>query len=260
MLRTRIFHFGAIAALALNSNIASAHLNIAVEDAVAVGDGSREYKEGSSAFLDVNIAHDCTSETGQHYATTGITVLLPNTASAPATYTSDTDGNLYGANAVMGVKQRMNPTFKKNIVIKGPVEPFYSHGINTEDARALKWLIGRVDNDHYENLEFKASFPTIDPTSCVTKINVYFPSMQYCQNGYKAAWINTAESKYGLGDAKTHVYDDYAAYVTVVRTSDLPSSCGGEGETIEVMPSVEDINTYLDMHSSGMIQRHTDDD
>lgn len=229
------------------SSSAIAHLNIAQEDAVAVGDNSREYKEGSSAFLDVNISHDCSNAEGKHFPTTGVAVLMPNRQNIPGTFTSDRSRNIYGANAVMGIKQRVSAIFKNTSVVKGPVDSFYSHGERTEDVRALKWMNGNVDNDHYDNLEFKTGFPKIDPESCISKIKMYFPSVQYCKNGYKTAWIKTADSKYGTGDKKTHVTDTYSAYATVVRTSELPASCGNTGQTIEVMPSVDDINTYLDI-------------
>jgi len=62
-----------------------------------------------------------------------------------------------------------------------------------------------------------------------------------------------------MGDAKTRVTDTYAAYATVVRTSELPESCNGAGETVEVMPSVEDINMYLGKKHSGE-KDHSDDD
>jgi len=215
-----------------------------------VGNGSREYKEGSGAFIDVNISHDCSNAAGEHFDTTGVALLMPNGESIPGTYTSDHSGNEYGANAVMSIKQRVSAIFKKTKVIKGPVDSFYSHGVKTEDVRALKWTKGKVDNDHYDNLEFKTGFPKIDPESCIAKIKMYFPTVQYCKNGYKTAWINTPDSKYGTGDAKTRVTDTYAAYATVVRTSEFnPDNNCGEGETIEVMPSVDDINMYLGKHS-----------
>ncbi|MGY6277820.1 hypothetical protein [Methylomonas sp. MgM2] len=248
-----------LAALGLTSGVAVAHLNIAVEDAIAVGDGAREYKEGSSAFLDVNVSHDCTNAEGKHFPTVGVALLLPNGATVQNTYSEITeDGTVHGANAVMGVKQRLNPNFAKNIVVKGNVDPFYNHGVNTTDARALKWLRGRVDNDHYDNLEFKTNFPKIDPASCVSKIKIYFPSVQYCKAGYKSAWINTGDSKFGMGDDKTHVYHDYAASIDVVRTSDLPDTCDGDGEVVEVMPTVNEINMYLDDKSHSHGDHHDD--
>ena len=259
MMKKQLFKLSAIAALAVSSSVAMAHLNIAQEDAIAVGDGSREYKEGGSAFLNVNISHDCTNAAGKHFPTTGVALLMPNGESVRGTYTADRSGNEYGANAVMGIKQRVSSIFKKTKVIKGPVDAFYSHGERTEDVRVLKWMNGKVDNDHYDNLEFKTGFPKIDPESCIAKIKMYFPTVQYCKKGYKTAWINTPDSIYGMGDAKTRVTDTYAAYATIVRTTDLDPSCDGVGETIEVMPSVEDINMYLGKKHSGE-RNHSDDD
>lgn len=262
MIHNTLFKFSVFAALSLSGSVAMSHLNIAVEDAIAVGDGSREYKEGSGAFLDVNISHDCTNEDGsKHFATTGVEVLLPNGASVPDTYTAN--GNT--ANAVMGVKQRVNHTFEHNIVVRGEVDPFYSHGVKTDDARVLKWLRGKVDNDHYDNLEMKVTFPKIDPESCVAKLQVFFPSLQYCKSGYKMAWIGTADSKFG-GDpeadvfvGKTKVYSRYSAYATVVRTSELPAECG-DGEVVKVMPSVEEIDMFLGKRMKHRKHRGHDDD
>lgn len=258
MLKKQLKNLSAICVLAISSSAAMAHLNIAQENAISIGDGSREYKEGSSAFLNVNISHDCTNADGKHFPTTGVALLLPNGQAVEGAYTSDHSGNVYGANAVMGVKQRVSAIFKKTKVVKGEVDAFYNHGVNTEDARALKWMHGKVDNDHYDNLEFKAGFPKIDPASCVAKIKLYFPSVQYCKNGYKTAWINTGDSVFGAGNEKTRVTDTYAAYATVVRTSDLPASCT-EGEVVEVMPSVDEINMYLGKKMRGK-KRHSDDD
>ena len=235
----------ATAALSGFVTTAYAHLNIAPEDAVAAGDKAREYKEGTGAFIDINISHDCSNADGEHFATTGVAVLLPNGSAVENTYTTSRDGAVYGANAVMGIKQRSNSTFEKNIVVKGAVDPFYNHGVRTEDARALKWLKGRVDNDHYDNLEMKVTFPKIEPSSCVAKLRMYFPSMQYCTNGYKYGWLGTADSKFGMGDEKTKIYDRYAAYLDVVRTSEMPEACG-EGFTQIVRPTTEEINQYLD--------------
>lgn len=241
MINNKTVKLSVAAILSLSSSVAMSHLNVAVEDGIAIGDNAREYKEGSGAFLDINISHDCSNADGDHFSTIGVAVLMPNGASIPGTYTSADAG----ANAVMGIKQRVNANFKKNIVVKGEVDAFYNHGVRTEDVRAMKWLRGNVDNDHYDNLEFKANFPKIDPGSCIAKIRMYFPSVQYCKNGYKSAWIGTGTSKFGMGDEKTHVYDTYSAYVDVVRTSDLPTGCGA-GEVVNVMPSDEEINQYLD--------------
>ena len=245
MIIKKFYEFGVIIAFSALSNSVIAHLNIAPEDAIIVGDGARQYKEGSSAFVDINISHDCSNGEGKHFPTTGVALLLPNGESVPDGFTADHSGQAYDANAVMNVKQRANRNFVKNIVVKGEVSPFYNHGVKTTDARALKWFRGKIDNDHYDNLEFKVKFPKIDPDSCAAKIRMYFPSMQYCKNDHKIGWIRTADSKFGLGDEKTRITETYAAYLDVIRTSNLPESCG-EGYVLEIMPSVEDINQYLD--------------
>lgn len=243
-----------VAAALTASGSVLAHLGIAQENSIVVGDGSRQYKEGSTAFVGVHISHDCSNAQGEHFATTDVSLLLPNGQGLEHSHTSGSGGAKYGANAVMSVKQRPSSSFKKAKVITGEVGSFYSHGVKTNDARALKWLKGEIDNEHYENLEFKASFPKIDPESCTSKIRMYFPSVQYCEDGYKTAWIKTADSKYGAGDSKTNVTTNYAAYLDVVRTSALPNSCG-TGEVLEVMPSIEEINKYLDRN-----KRDSDED
>lgn len=246
MLKNQLIKLSAACVLAVSSNVVMAHINIAQDNVFALGDSSREYKDGSRAFLNVNVAHDCKNADGEHFPTTGVSLLLPNGQNIPGTYTNDRSGNIYGANAVMGVKQRVSGIFEKTKVVKGSVDAFYSHGVKTEDARVLKWMHGKIDNDHYENLEFKTGFPKIDPASCVAKIKIHFPSVQYCKEGYKTAWVGTANSIYGTGDEKTRVTDTYSAYVKIVRTSELPASCG-DGEIIDVTPSVEEINMYLGM-------------
>ncbi|MFW5443493.1 MAG: DUF1775 domain-containing protein [Methylococcaceae bacterium] len=247
MLKKQLKNLSVICVLAATSSVAMAHLNIAKENAMSIGEGSREYKEGSSAFLNVNISHDCTNEEGKHFATSGIELLLPNGESVMGGITKSHGGDVYGANAVMGIKQRMNHTFRSVRVKKGAVSPYYSHGEKTEDVRLLSWMKGNVDNDHYDNLEFKTSFPKIDEASCVAKIKMYFPSVQYCRKGYKIAWIGTPDSVWGEGDAKTRVTDRYAASLSVVRTTELPAECV-EGETVEAKPSVDEINKYLGRH------------
>ncbi len=78
MIKKQLLNISAICVLAASSSVAMAHLNIARENVFAVGENSREYVEGSSAFLNVNISHDCKNADGEHFATTGITMVLPN--------------------------------------------------------------------------------------------------------------------------------------------------------------------------------------
>ncbi len=78
MLKNKLIKLSAVCVLAASSSIAMAHINIAQENVFALGDGPREYKDGSRAFLSVNVAHDCKNAAGEHFPTTGVALLLPN--------------------------------------------------------------------------------------------------------------------------------------------------------------------------------------
>jgi len=89
MLKNQLIKLSAVCVLAASSSAAMAHLNIAQEDVDVVGNGSREYKEGGSAFIDVNISHDCSNAEGEHFSTTGVALLVSNGMNVPGTYTAD---------------------------------------------------------------------------------------------------------------------------------------------------------------------------
>jgi len=156
-----------ICAMAIAGN-ATAHIGIARENVFALGDGPREYLEGSSASLGIQLPHDCSNANGDHFATTDVVVIFPNGENLSSDFmTTERDGTIHGANSMMGIKARVSASWKKVYMVKGEIDPYYSHGIKTEDVRAIKWLRGMVDNDHYDNLEIKTKFPKINPDSCV---------------------------------------------------------------------------------------------
>lgn len=225
-----------------------AHVNVATENAFALGNEPREYLEGKTVFLSINLPHSCSnSETGERFATTDVAVLLPNGRglSRDTAVTADRQGNLYGANALMGSKARVSTAWRKVLVGKGEVEPFYSHGLKNIDARAIYWLKGYVDNDHYDDLEIRTKFPRL--AGCTERLKIYVPAVQYCEKGYRIAWIGTSESTVFQPDSKTRVEGHYAPYFYVVRdtvNNPMPKECG-EGQTVEIRPSVEEIDTYL---------------
>ncbi len=235
----------------LGAATSQAHVNIARENVFALGDAPREYLEGSSAFISVNLPHDCSNrDTGKHFATTDVAILLPNgTGLDPdVAFTSNhRTGETFGANAVMGTKARVSAVWKKVMVRKDAVDPFYSHGLRTEDARAIYWLKGLVDNDHYDNLEIKTSFPHL--TGCTERLEIKVPSVQYCKKGYATAWIGTDQSSvFAPGTPKLRLTPTYTPHFAVVRDLEknpLPAECNGVGETVKAMPSVEEIDQYL---------------
>ena len=245
-----IFRAAAICSLVIAGN-AAAHIGIARENHFAVGDAPREYKEGSSASLNIQLPHDCKNENDEHFPTTDVVVIFPNAENLSADFmTTDRDGATYGANAMMGIKARVSANWKKVQMEKGSVGSYYNHGVKTEGTRAIKWLRGMVDNSHYDNLEIKTSFPKIDPESCVASLKIKIPSIQYCKSGYAIAWLGTAGSAlFPLLDPpnpKVRLTEDFTASFKVVRDLEenpLPESCG-EGTEEEVRPSDADIDAF----------------
>lgn len=245
----------AMCLLATFSQIAPAHVNIAPDNAFSLGDEPRQYLEGKSAYVSINLPHSCSDADRNEYPTTDVVLILPNSSGLPAEfYTSDRSGNTYGANAVMGTKARVSRNWKKVKVVKGPVDEFYSHGSKTEDTRAVKWLKGYVDNDHYDNLEIKTRFPKIDPESCIGTLRVELPAIQYCKKGYVTAWIGTTGSaKFPADSDKLRLEETYEPYLNVVRdvaNNPYPESCptDADGNVIPTTATASDIDAYASRH------------
>ncbi len=241
----------AICAMAIAGN-ALAHIGIARENMFALGDAPREYLEGSSASLGIQLPHDCSNADGEHFATTDVVVIFPNGMNLSDNFqTTDRDGGVYAANAMMGVKARVSANWKKVKTVKKYVDTYGSRGSN-EDVRAVKWLKGMVDNDHYDNLEIKTSFPKIKPDSCVGSLKIEVPAIQYCKKGYSIAWIGTENSKrFPLLDPpnpKVRLTETFTASFKVVRdveNNPYPDSCDGIEPMEEVVrPSDADIDAF----------------
>jgi hypothetical protein len=241
----------AMCAIAIAGN-AAAHIGIARENVFSLGDGAREYLEGSSASLGIQLPHDCKNENDEHFPTTDVVVIFPNAENLSSNFmTTDRDGGVFGANAMMGVKARVSASWKKVHIVKRDVETYGSRN-KTEDVRAVKWLRGMVDNDHYDNLEIKTSFPKINPASCVGSLKIQVPAIQYCKRGYAIAWIGTENSQlFPLLDPpnpKVRLTETFTASFKVVRnleTNPLPDGCGEPTEEV-VRPSDADIDTFGD--------------
>ncbi len=242
----------ALCALAFASN-AIAHIGIARENVFFLGDAPREYLEGSTASLGVQLPHDCSNANGNHFATTDVVVIFPNGENLSDNFmTTDSSGGIHPANAMMGVKARVSRSWSRVLTVKTAVEPNGSS--RTDDVRAVKWLKGYVDNDHYDNLEIKTSFPKINPNSCVGSLKIEVPAIQYCKRGYKIAWIGTAGSnRFPLTDPpnpKLRLTDTFTASFKVVRDLDnnpLPADCGEATEEV-VRPSDADIDAFGSLH------------
>lgn len=230
-----------------------AHLNIARENFFSLGENSREYKEGSSVFININAVEGCKDAFDNRYDTKDVVVILPTTPGALSDnfYTSNRDGDILGANAMMFTKAKATKNWRKSKVIKGPVDEFRGR---TEGVRAIKWIRGRLDSDHYDNLEFRTSLPKIEPTSCVGKLRVELPTITYCSAGYVRAWIGTEGSERFPADSdQLQLEESYELYFNVVRdveNNPYPETCevDADGNIVPleetVRPSDADIDTY----------------
>ena len=232
----------AIFCAALIAGNAFAHIGIARENVFALGDAPREYMEGTTAELAVQLPHDCSDEAGNHYPTIDTSILLPNGAGT-------LEEGYFSKNAVNGTKARVTATWEEVEIMKGPIDPYESHGnIIEEDTRSVHWKKGSVDNDHYDNLYIKTSFPKFSAESCATRLDVYVPSVQFCEEDYAIAWIGVEDSAEFVDGPKTRVTEDFAAKFTVVRNEEenpLPAGCDAEQAPIEAWPTTEEIDQYL---------------
>ena len=273
MLKKQFFKMTTACVMAVASSAALAHVNIATENIFSLGDDGREYLEGKSAFISLNLPHSCSNvDHTKEFPTTDVVLILPNSVALSADfYTKDRHtGDVYSANAVMGTKARISRNWKKVKVVKGAVSPFYSHGLKDTDARAIKWLRGYVDNDHYDNLEIKTKFPKINPESCVGELRVEMPAIQYCKKGYVTAWIGTTGSvKFPADSAKLRLEETYEPYFKVVRdvaNNPYPANCAVDEqgniipEVRSIRPTDADIDAFSGRKMHRKHHRHHDDD
>ncbi len=220
----------------------------------------RAYKEGSAAYLKLTIAHSCSNEDkSEYYPTRSVSVVFPNTIDLSGqAVTTNRDGDIFGGNAMMGIKPRVTRSFRKIKVFKGDVPEFYNHGAKNRDVRALHWTRGWVENDKYEVLEFRASLPKLE--GCVKKLRVYTPTVQHCLGGHTLAWLRTPTAMF----AEDVISPDYAPYFDIIRDEEnnpLPAgaTCSEEEMTAEAYPSDSDIDTYLPLGDHGHNGNHNTD-
>lgn len=224
-----------------------AHVNVASDSSLTVGEESREYVEGSRAYINLNLPEDCaTEDRSQRFAITSAVVIFPNGEALTEDFYTTGHGSEehFSATATMGVKARASSNWVQVGAESGAVPPYGSRA-KTVDNRALKWLGGNLKTTSvYDNAEFVLKLPKIEASSCVAKVRVEIPSITYCEDGNMRAWIGTPNSKFK--DApKIVVEEEYEPYFYIVRAEDNPlgDSCG-EGEEMTVRPSDADINQY----------------
>jgi hypothetical protein len=269
----------AVALGVLASADAFAHTNVPAKDFYLTTDG-RSYVEGTSSEFKLNLAHSCSADLptvvttiaipnggdaeiytlGYSTATQSVTGnpnLSPKStkyhAAADFLYTVDAVGNSYAGNALMGIKPSVDNNWEHIIPKKGDVPTFYNHGANPKDVLGIQWDGGNIPNDFYYDLKFRGSLPSIKPSSCVVKVRVYLPAIQYCGTSMNSLtkqdnWL----PKPGAG--LTDVTTNYAPYFDIdrnLRTNPLPESCatkgsvGFKGEVVGLYPSETQLAAYL---------------
>ncbi len=216
------------------SSNAVAHANVKPKD-VTDNYSGRQYKENSSAYIDLVLSHGCDGEATVHAA-----VLIPNSNDLSGLTSSGTGGS-HAGNALMGVKARTNGNWKKIRYKKGQVPTFYNHGEKQEDARAIHWKHGYVPDNMFETLTFRANTPRLE--GCVAKLIVNLPTVQYCTKRKVKAWIKELTSTF----SEQVISAGYSPYIEVVRdleNNPLAEECSN-GEAVEVYPSSDEIDRYL---------------
>lgn len=242
------------ATLLVASSSAFAHLNIASENFFALGENAREYKEGKSAFIEVNAVEGCSDAEGNRYDITDVVVVMPNGPGIISDnfYTSRR-GETYSANAVMFTKPRVSRNWRKIKVDRGEVNPHYGAD-RIEGTRAIKWLRGSVGSNYYDNLEFRTSLPKIVPESCVSKLRVELPTITYCKRGYVRAWIGTeGTTRFPADSEKLQLDETYELYFYVVRDEEnnpYPETCltDDDGNRVPVEETVRPTDADIDLY------------
>jgi len=230
------------ALLALANTAAWSHANIVPKDNLDAYTG-RSYEEGTSAFMEISLGHGCRSDQGVAFPTRHVSAVFPNGEDLSGiAYTVDGSGTRYAGNALYGIKPSVDGDWDSIHPIPGTVAQYYSHGAKSGDVRAIHWLGGFVPDSMYENLEFKASLPKLD--SCVGKLRVYIPVVQYCDSGLKNAWVKTPTANFPA----EVISAGYAPFIDVLRNESknpLSAECGGVGQTVEVYPKDADVDEFL---------------
>jgi hypothetical protein len=204
---------------------------------------NRQYEEATTAYLNLNIAHACKvgpdgieRRNTKHFA-----VVFPNNIDLTGiAATFDRQGNQYAGNVLMTIKPSVDSDWKKIRTQRGSVPTYYSHGSNSNDVRGIQWQHGDVPDSMYDNLEIRASLPKLQ--GCVSKLQVYLPSVQYCANDTMQAWI-----KYPTDGFPDDVIAHYSAYFDILRNEEknpLPAGCS-EGVNEVIYPEAEDIDKFL---------------
>lgn len=214
---------------------------------------TRNEPDGASSVVnDFSIPHGCDGE-----SVIASSMLFPNGMDVVV---EDQDGNdvapaeLFDAleaddNVVMGLSPALDANWKFQDVLTGPVNPYVNHGLKDTDTRAFVYKGGNLPSGLFALLKWRASFGEIKNDSCVSKIEVRIPIVNYCGRNPSSpsrvdAWIGRLTNEFS-DPAVTSV--GFWPQITVVNT-DMDASCGA-GKVLKVSPSDMDIDHFLPIKS-----------
>ncbi len=255
--------------LALLMSNAQSHLftNFPVYDRGGLYKKSKEadwpyYQDGAFGPVRFNVQHACGHTEGAMVTTKQVAVVIPTSPTVRRIDTTLTnpwdfpnfeptyqelgpaspDANGYDW-AIQWLKPHSHASFNN-------VYPIMGKTSTGEDIpRALVWVGDHPDNNDADLL-VTMSFPEIPAASCVKEVQFFFPSAQFCstvgQTNSVSGWLlgTTSEwSKEMLGESLVQ-WSLAISMLRDLKTKPLPSNCGN-GETIGIYPSREDIDQYL---------------
>lgn len=214
---------------------------------------TRNEPDGASSVVnDFSIPHGCDGEN-----VIATSMLFPNGMDVVV---EDQDGNaidsavLFDAleednNVVMGMSPALDANWKFQEVLKGPVNQYNNHGLKDTDARAFVYKGGSLPDGFMALLKWRASFANIKNDSCVSKIEVRIPIVNYCGRNPASpsrmdAWIGRLTDKFS---DPALVSEGFWPQITIVNT-DMDESCG-DGTVLKVSPSDMDIDHFLPIQS-----------
>lgn len=174
----------AAAVSAFSSAEVLAHATFVPKDNYVTPDG-RSYLEGKNSELNLNLAHACSPDTGTVIATT----VFPN-GDDNEVYDLELerqpDGSLKVTQDPIPSTWRLSDAIDGDALssIKPRIDGDWQEISLKKDEkgklRGTHWHGGWVPDAYYERVAFRATFAKFQPESCVTKVRVYLPAIQYC--------------------------------------------------------------------------------
>ncbi len=197
----------------------------------------RNYKEGSSAYVNLQIPHGCDDN-----GTIAAVAVMSNGASLTGVGFTQSGANKFPANAIMNAAAVTDANWKLIRLNEGTVPAFGSTS-TTVNTKSILWAGGYIPPHNFTGLlTFRASLPRLD--GCVSTLRINIPIIQYCEKQTAIAWTGEVTTKLPAAIINPGFYP----FINVVRdtaTNPLPAECNGQGTNTTSTPSTVDIDAAL---------------